>query len=95
MYSQRLAGKPRLRRAYGNVLGQRSWVAASRTFIDKLPKPKIDIMLPRTTSIWQADSQPLASGKPAAVQHVQQPVRLLNPDWRPIVAQCVAAAPVS
>jgi len=25
-------------------------------------------MLPRTTSIWQRDSQPNASGKPGAVQ---------------------------
>ena len=34
----------------------------------RLPKPKIIIMLPQTTSIWQRDSQPNASGKPGAVQ---------------------------
>ena len=34
----------------------------------RLPKPKINIMLPRTTSIWQHDSQPKASGRPGAVQ---------------------------
>jgi transposase InsO family protein len=32
------------------------------------PKPKINIMLPRPTSIWQHDSQPKASGRPGAVQ---------------------------
>ncbi|WP_374297525.1 hypothetical protein, partial [Sphingomonas sp.] len=32
-----------------------------------LPKPKINIMLPRITSIWQRDSQPNASGRPGAV----------------------------
>ena len=34
----------------------------------RLPKPNINIMLPRTTSIWQRDSQLYASGKPGAVQ---------------------------
>jgi hypothetical protein len=34
------------------------------------PEPKINIMLPRTTSIWQRDSQPNASGRPGAVQAV-------------------------
>ncbi len=29
----------------------------------RLLKPKSNIMLPRTTSIWQRDSQPMASGK--------------------------------
>ena len=33
----------------------------------RLPKPKINTMLPQTTSIWQRDSQPTASGKPGAV----------------------------
>jgi putative transposase len=32
------------------------------------PKPKINMMLPQTNSIWQPDSQPKASGKPGAVQ---------------------------
>jgi hypothetical protein len=32
------------------------------------PKPKNNIMLPRTISIWQRDSQPNASGRPGAVQ---------------------------
>ena len=36
----------------------------------RLPKPKINIMLPRTKSIWQRDSQPNASGRPGAVQSV-------------------------
>src|SRR3546814_21197870 len=36
----------------------------------RLPKPKINIMLPRTTSIWQRDSQSNASGRPGAVQLV-------------------------
>ncbi len=34
----------------------------------RLPKPKINIMLPRTTSIGQRESQPNASDKPGAVQ---------------------------
>lgn len=34
----------------------------------RLPKPKINMMLPQTNSIWQPDSQPKASGKPGAVQ---------------------------
>ncbi len=37
------------------------------------PKPKINIMLPRTTSIWQHDSQPKASGRPGAVQTQLKP----------------------
>lgn len=35
---------------------------------NRLPKPKLNIMLPRTTLIWQRDSQPSASGRPGAVQ---------------------------
>jgi hypothetical protein len=31
------------------------------------PKPKIDITLPRRTSIWQHDSKPNASRRPRAV----------------------------
>ena len=34
----------------------------------RLPKPKINIMLSQTTSIWQRDSNQQASGKPGAVQ---------------------------
>ena len=34
----------------------------------RLPKPKINIILPRIKSIWQRDSQPNASGRPGAVQ---------------------------
>ncbi len=33
----------------------------------RLPKPKINIMLPRRTWIWQRNSQPTASGNPGAV----------------------------
>ncbi|WP_294202869.1 hypothetical protein, partial [uncultured Sphingomonas sp.] len=33
----------------------------------RLPKPKSNIMLPRTSSIWQRNSQPMAFGKPGAV----------------------------
>ena len=36
----------------------------------RLPKPKINIMLLQTTSIWQRDLQPNASGRPGAVQSV-------------------------
>ncbi|MEG3166558.1 hypothetical protein U1701_18520, partial [Sphingomonas sp. PB2P19] len=38
----------------------------------RLPKPKINIMLPQTTSIWLRDSQPNASGRPGAVQTLQK-----------------------
>ncbi|WP_221240097.1 hypothetical protein, partial [Sphingomonas abaci] len=31
-------------------------------------RPKSNTMLPRTSSIWQRDSHPTASGKPGAVQ---------------------------
>ena len=34
----------------------------------RLPKPKINIMPSQTTSIWQRNSQPNASGRPGAVQ---------------------------
>jgi hypothetical protein len=42
----------------------------SSSATSRLPKPKINIMLPQTTSVWQRDSQPYASGKPGAVQTV-------------------------
>lgn len=35
------------------------------------PKPKSNIALPRTRSIWQHNSQPRASGKPGPVHKVQ------------------------
>nr|WP_202385638.1 RES family NAD+ phosphorylase [Altericroceibacterium endophyticum] len=34
----------------------------------RLLEPKINIMLPRITSLWQRDSQPNASGRPRAIQ---------------------------
>ena len=46
-----------------NIAGCWSPSATSR-----LPKLKINIMLPLATSIWQRDSQPNASGRPGAVQ---------------------------
>jgi transposase InsO family protein len=40
-----------------------------RSATSRLPTPKINIILPRTTSIWQRDSQPNASGRPGAVHN--------------------------
>jgi hypothetical protein len=45
----------------------------------RLPKPKINIMLPRTTSIWQRASQPKASGRPGAVHHCVLVVKEAEP----------------
>ena len=44
-------------------------VCWSLSATSRLPKPKINIMLPRTTSIWQRDSQHNASGRPGTIQY--------------------------
>ncbi len=46
----------------------------------RLPKPKINIMLLQTTSIWQHDSQPKASGRPGAVQNADAYARTVLSD---------------
>ena len=45
---------------------------SNRSATSRLPKPKINIMLPQTTSIWQRDSQPNVSGRPGAVHSSNQ-----------------------
>jgi hypothetical protein len=38
--------------------------------------------MPRTTSIWQRDSQPTASGKPGAVHYIFSPRRMVKPQLK-------------
>jgi len=61
--ASKLSSTPRSNGLNGStIVGCWSPSATSRP-----PKPKINIMLPRTISIWQHDSQPKASGRPGAV----------------------------
>ncbi|WP_206435190.1 hypothetical protein, partial [Sphingomonas koreensis] len=43
----------------------------------RLPKPRSNTMLPRTSSIWQRDSHPTASGKPGAVHKTEDEITVL------------------
>jgi hypothetical protein len=49
-------------------LGQANELLRKASATSRLPKPKVNFMLSRPTSICQHDSQPKASGRPGAVQ---------------------------
>ena len=54
-----------------------SQLVRSPSATSSLPKQKIDIMLPRTTSMWQRDPQPTAPADPWRLT----PCRCEDPAW--------------